>query len=56
MNLWRVASCSSAPWLGDGLAELEDEDGGLREDEDHGEDTDDPPDVRVGNILICCRD
>lgn len=33
LNLWRVASCSSAPWIG-------------AEDSAEGEDTD-PPDVKV---------
>jgi hypothetical protein len=33
LNLWRVASCSSAPWIG-------------ADDSAEGEDTD-PPDVKV---------
>ncbi len=34
VNLWRIASCSSAPWL-------------KVEDEDNNEANNDPPDVKV---------
>jgi hypothetical protein len=42
VNLWRIASCSSAPWIG---AEEEGEEG---EGGGFGVDTSDPPDVKVG--------
>jgi hypothetical protein len=45
VNLWRVASASSAPWLGEGLGDMEDED---NEEFDKGDaDEEDAPDVRV---------
>lgn len=52
MNLWRVASASSAPWLGDGLVDLDDDDD---EEPERNETTgEDPPDVRVS--IDCSRD
>lgn len=46
VNLWRVASASSAPWLGEGLGEMEDDD-----NDRGGANDEDPPDIRVS--LIC---
>ena len=51
VNLWRVASASSAPWLGDGLVDLDDDDD---EEPERNETTgEDPPDVRVS--IDCSR-
>jgi WD40 repeat protein len=39
VNLWRIASCSSAPWLGGG-------------DDENGNGEEDPPNVRVSGFLF----
>lgn len=54
VNLWRIASCSSAPWLGADMGCIEDDEDleGL-EQLDISRTTDaDPPDVKVCNKVM----
>ena len=55
VNLWRIASCSSAPWLGADMGCIEDEADleGL-EQLDISRTTDaDPPDIKVCFAMLC---